>query len=96
MQRLTDDAWKELCVDIECEGCLRVLGRCADSGHTVVFGVIACCDGEVLVEQLRVAGHAGHLGRRSLESTDINAVVTMRGVARAGAAWLSKVGRREK
>lgn len=66
VQWFTDSAGKELCVYIKSKGCLRVLGRCANSRHSVVFGLVACCDSEVLVEQLRVAGHARHLGRRSL------------------------------
>lgn len=62
---------------------MRVLGRSADSRHSVIFGVVACCDGEVLVEQLRVAGHARHLGRRSLAISYVYAVITMREIVKS-------------
>lgn len=90
MQWLADGAWKELGVYIKSKGCLRVLGRCADSGHPVIFGLVDCCDGEMLVEQLRVAGHARHLGRRSLEIAFIYTLTTMREISGASVAWLSK------
>jgi hypothetical protein len=64
MQRLTNDAWVQLRVDVEDEGCLRVVGCCADAGDAVVFGVVDGGDGEVLVEELGVARHAGHFGWR--------------------------------
>lgn len=96
VQWLADGAWEELCVDIESKGCLRVLGRCADTRDTVIFGLVARCDGEVLIEQLRVAGHARHLGRRSLAIAYIYAVIAMREMARASVAWLSEVWAREK
>jgi len=64
VQRLADDAWEQLCVDVEGEGCLRVVGRCADAGDAIIFGVVDGGDGEVLVEELRIARHARHFDWR--------------------------------
>ena len=60
-QALADGNGKQLDVDIERQLRLAVLGRRRDSRHPVVLGLIALVDGEVVLEELRVAATGRHL-----------------------------------